>query len=84
MILSFVIALQLQCGSQQWGDSSLNYGTLIYLSQDTQTPQLAYFEIKSDTYSTHPFCAQLQEKMNNNEAFHLKLDSSGKKILKIQ
>lgn len=80
MILVLVTALQLQCGIQQAEAHSLSYGTVIYVTQENSNPQLAYFEMTSDGFSRHPYCDFIQEKMNTNSTFTLKLNKSGKKI----
>lgn len=84
MILSMVFALQLQCGVQQMGDSVLSYGTLIYTSQESSTPALAYFEQKGPAFSNHPFCLFLQDKMNTQQTFQIRLDETGKRILGVR
>ncbi len=80
MLLALVTALQLQCGIQQAGEQSLSYGTVIYVTAENPAPQLAYFELTADDFTSHPYCEFIQSKMNSGETFTIKLDKSGKKI----
>lgn len=84
MFISLAIAFQLQCGIQQIGSQSLNYGVLIYTSPQSAHPQLAYFEQYSPSFEEHPFCAVLKEKMDNQQSFNLSLSEDGKKLLDIR
>ncbi|AFY02106.1 hypothetical protein [Bdellovibrio bacteriovorus] len=81
MILALVTALQLQCGIQQAGDQSLSYGTVIYVTAENSAPQLAYFELTGNDFTSHPYCEFIQDKMNSNSSFTIKLEKSAKKIL---
>lgn len=83
MLTGLVIALQLQCGIQKGGSESLRYGTLIYRTAQSATPQFAYFEELQSEFSEHPLCAELSKKMHDGSAFEMTLDSDGKKILSV-